>query len=124
MSPGRTRARYAARQAAGHKDGIVEAKRTPRAFAMRQPQPGGAGAMLFYNCEPFSARPAMNNAFPLKPDWLCEKPGVYDTGTGALKTIEANPGFPGIERVTITSYCGRHEDDRRYYRLAADRARA
>jgi hypothetical protein len=48
---------------------------------------------------------------------------VYDTGTGALKTIEANPGFPGIERVTITSYCGRHADDRRYYRLAADRTR-
>jgi hypothetical protein len=54
---------------------------------------------------------------------LRERPGVYDTGTGALKTIEANPGFPGIERVTITSYCGRHEDDRRYYRLAADRTR-
>ena len=65
----------------------------------------------------------MNKNASLIPDWLHDRPGVYDTGTGALKTIEANPGFPGIERVTITSYCGRHEDDRRYYRLAADRTR-
>ncbi len=49
-----------------------------------------------------------------------ERPGVYDTGTGAIKTIEANPGFPGIQRVTIRSYCGRPQDDRRYYRLTAD----
>ena len=65
----------------------------------------------------------MENKSPLISDVLRERPGVYDTGTGALKTIEANPGFPGIERVTITSYCGRHADDRRYYRLAADRTR-
>jgi hypothetical protein len=49
-----------------------------------------------------------------------ERPGVYDTGTGAIKTIEANPGFPGIQRVTIRSYCGRPQDDRRYYRLTSD----
>ena len=66
----------------------------------------------------------MENNPPLISDVLKERPGVYDTGTGALKTIEANPGFPGIERVTITSYCGRPEDDRRYYRLAADRSRS
>ncbi|ATE62120.1 hypothetical protein [Thauera sinica] len=51
---------------------------------------------------------------------LKDKPGIYDTGTGALQLIEANPGFPGIQRVTIRSYCGRHEDDRRFYRLTGD----
>lgn len=54
---------------------------------------------------------------------LKEKPGVYDTGTGAIMTIEANPGFPGVERITVTSYCGRYEDDCRYYRLTADPGR-
>ncbi|WP_298621069.1 hypothetical protein [uncultured Zoogloea sp.] len=62
----------------------------------------------------------MNNAFPLKPDWLCEKPGVYDTGTGAIRSIEDNPGFPGIQRVTVQSYCGREEDNCRYFRLTTD----
>jgi len=62
----------------------------------------------------------MNNTWPLAPFELNEQPGVYDTGTGAIKTIEANPGFPGIERVTIRSYSGRPEHDRRYYRLTAD----
>ena len=38
----------------------------------------------------------MDNKSPLISDVLRERPGVYDTGTGALKTIEANPGFPGI----------------------------
>ena len=65
----------------------------------------------------------MDNKSPLISDVLRERPGVYDTGTGAIKTVESNPGIPGIERVTITSYCGRHADDRRYYRLAADRTR-
>lgn len=51
---------------------------------------------------------------------LKEQPGVFDTGTGAIQIVEANPGFPGIQRVTIRSYCGRTEDDRRYYRLTAD----
>ncbi|NLF55118.1 MAG: hypothetical protein GX576_12120 [Thauera phenolivorans] len=54
------------------------------------------------------------------PDWLTDKPGVYDTGSGAIRTIEANPGFPGIERITIRSYCGRRQDDRLYYRLCAE----
>ena len=65
----------------------------------------------------------MTDAFPLKPDWLCDRPGVYDTGTGAIRTVEENPGFPGIQRVTVRSYCGRIEDDCRYYRLAADPGR-
>lgn len=52
-----------------------------------------------------------------------EQPGVYDTGTGAIKTIEANPGFPGIQRITIRSYCGRIEDDCRYYRLKSEPGR-
>jgi hypothetical protein len=38
-------------------------------------------------------------------------------------TIEANPGFPGVQRITVTSYCGRYEDDCRYYRLTADPGR-
>ncbi|MBS0512203.1 MAG: hypothetical protein JSR42_13635 [Proteobacteria bacterium] len=51
---------------------------------------------------------------------LKEQPGIYDTGTGAIQIIEANPGFPGIQRVTIHSYCGRSGDDRRFYRLTSD----
>ncbi len=65
----------------------------------------------------------MNRTWPPTPDGLDERPGVYDTGHGAIKTIEANPGFPGIQRVTVHSYCGRHQDDRRYYRLSADPGR-
>ena len=52
-----------------------------------------------------------------------ERPGVYDTGTGAIKTVEANRGIPGIERVVIRSYCGRTQDNRVFYRLSADRSR-
>ncbi|MBS0551350.1 MAG: hypothetical protein JSS47_02300 [Proteobacteria bacterium] len=51
---------------------------------------------------------------------LKEQPGIYDTGTGAIQIIEANPGFPGIQRVTIHSYCGRRRDRRPFYRLASD----
>jgi hypothetical protein len=65
----------------------------------------------------------MNNNWPLASFEPKDAPGVYDTGTGAIKTIETNPGFPGIERVTIHSYCGRPEQDRRYYRLSATRER-
>ena len=65
----------------------------------------------------------MERKSPLISDVLRERPGVYDTGTGALETIEANPGFPGILRISVRSYCGRHEDDCRYYRLTADPTR-
>jgi len=51
---------------------------------------------------------------------LKEQPGIYDTGTGAIEIVEANPGFPGIQRITIRSYCGRPQDDRRFYRLTSD----
>lgn len=54
-----------------------------------------------------------------RPAWLDERPGVYDTGNGAIKKIEANPGFPGIQRVIVRSYSGRWQDDRLYYRLTA-----
>lgn len=52
-----------------------------------------------------------------------EHPGVYDTGTGAIKIVEANRGIPGIERVVIRSYCGRTQDNRVFYRLSADHSR-
>ena len=65
----------------------------------------------------------MERRSPLISDVLRERPGVYDIGNGALETIEANPGFPGILRVTVRSYCGRHEDDCRYYRLTAEPTR-
>lgn len=45
-------------------------------------------------------------------------PGVWDTGNGAIRTVEENRDYPGIERVTVASYCGRTYDNRRYYRLA------
>lgn len=57
------------------------------------------------------------------PYELKERPGVYDTGTGAIKTVETNPGIPGIERVIIRSYCGRTQDNRVFFRLSADRKR-
>ncbi len=65
----------------------------------------------------------MSRKLPLMPDVLNDRPGVYDTGTGAIKTIEANPGFPGVERITVRSYCGRSDDDSRYYRLTAEPGR-
>lgn len=57
------------------------------------------------------------------PNGLEERPGVYDTGTGAIKTVDTNPGLPGIERVIIRSYCGRTQDNRIFFRLSADRRR-
>lgn len=44
-------------------------------------------------------------------------PGVWDAN-GALTTIEENSEHPGVERVTVASYCGRDTDDCRYYRPA------
>jgi hypothetical protein len=55
------------------------------------------------------------------PYGLRERPGVYDTGTGAIKTVESNPGIPGIERVIIRTYCGKAQDNRIFYRLSANR---
>lgn len=57
------------------------------------------------------------------PFGLRERPGVYDTGTGAIKIIETNRGIPGVERVIIRSYCGRTQDNRVFYRLSSDRRR-
>lgn len=51
------------------------------------------------------------------PYGLPENPGVFDTGNGALRTIERCADFPGVERVTVKSYCGRTDDDCVYYRL-------
>jgi hypothetical protein len=47
-----------------------------------------------------------------------ENPGVWDTGNGALRMVDECAAYPGIERVTVSSYCGRTYDDTRYYRLA------
>lgn len=44
-----------------------------------------------------------------------ENPGVQDTGNGALATYEISAAYPGVQRVTVRSYCGRRGDDRRYY---------
>jgi hypothetical protein len=49
-----------------------------------------------------------------------ENPGVWDTGNGAMRYVEENPAYPGVERVTVRSYCGRTCDNARYYRLADD----
>lgn len=57
------------------------------------------------------------------PHELRERPGVYDTGTGAIKTVETNRGIPGVERVIIRSYCGRFQDNRIFFRLSSDRSR-
>ena len=57
------------------------------------------------------------------PHDLKERPGVYDTGTGAIKTVEANRCIPGVERVIIRSYCGRIQDNRIFFRLGSDRSR-
>lgn len=45
-------------------------------------------------------------------------PGVYDTGNGALMIIEECRSYPGVERCTVTSYCGRDGQDTTYYRVA------
>lgn len=63
----------------------------------------------------------MNDRCMDAPYGLRERPGVYDTGTGAIKTVESNPGIPGIERVIIRSYCGRTQDNRIFFRLSANR---
>lgn len=63
----------------------------------------------------------MNDRCIDDPYGLRERPGVYDTGTGAIKTVESNPGIPGIERVIIRSYCGRAQDNRIFFRLSANR---
>ncbi len=63
----------------------------------------------------------MNDRCMDDPYGLRERPGVYDTGTGAIKTVESNPGIPGIERVIIRSYCGRTQDNRIFFRLSANR---
>jgi hypothetical protein len=49
-----------------------------------------------------------------------ENPGVWDTGNGALRYVDEHAAYPGIERVTVRSYCGRDSDNGRYYRLADD----
>ena len=49
-----------------------------------------------------------------------QNPGCWDTGNGAIQTVCECSTYPGVERVTIESYCGRNSDNRRYYRLAAD----
>ena len=49
-----------------------------------------------------------------------ENPGQYDTGNGAIATVEQCDAFPNIQRVTVQSYCGRSSDNRRYYRYASD----
>lgn len=45
-----------------------------------------------------------------------ENPGIFDTGNGAIRSIEESPAYPGIERVTVSSYCGRDYDNGRWYR--------
>lgn len=45
---------------------------------------------------------------------------VADAATNGAMFVERNALFPGIERVTIRSYCGRNGDNRRFYRLADD----
>ena len=50
-------------------------------------------------------------------------PGTWDTGNGAIKTVCENPAYPGVERVTVSSYCGRTSDNGRYYRLADEPSR-
>lgn len=47
-------------------------------------------------------------------------PGVWDTGNGSLRYVADNADYPGIERVTIRSYCGRNAEDCRFYRLTDD----
>ncbi len=45
-----------------------------------------------------------------------ENPGVWDTGNGAIKRVEENPAYPGIERVTVSAYArGREYQDGRWY---------
>lgn len=57
------------------------------------------------------------------PYSLRERPGVYDTGTGAIKIVDTNHRIPGVERVIIRSYCGRIQDNRIFFRLSSDRSR-
>jgi hypothetical protein len=47
-----------------------------------------------------------------------ENPGVWDTGNGALRYVHECDAYPGIERVTIETYCGRTSDNKRYYRFS------
>lgn len=57
------------------------------------------------------------------PYGMADNPGVYDTGNGAIKTIEESPSHPGVERITIKSYCGRDSDNCQYFRLEKDHSR-
>ena len=50
-----------------------------------------------------------------------ENPGVFDTGNGALKYYDVNPNYPGIVRVTVESYCGRTDEDDRWYMVESTR---
>ena len=46
----------------------------------------------------------MNDRCMDDPYGFRERPGVYDTGTGAIKTVESNPGIPGIEKFKKTGF--------------------
>jgi len=51
----------------------------------------------------------------------CEQnPGCWDTGNGAIKVVLENGKYPGVEKVVVTSYCGRSSDNGTYYRVASD----
>jgi hypothetical protein len=58
----------------------------------------------------------MSKAKWVRVGYGCDQnPGVWDIG-GAIKTVCENASYPGVERVTISSYCGRN-DDCRFYRI-------
>ncbi len=46
-----------------------------------------------------------------------ENPGTFDTGNGAMMFVDVNPKYPGVQRVSVESYCGRDNDDKVYYEV-------
>ena len=47
-----------------------------------------------------------------------KNPGCYELGNGHLMLIEENDKYPGIERIDIIDYRGKHQDPpERYYRV-------
>lgn len=54
-------------------------------------------------------------------DYGChENPGVFDTGNGALRFIDENRDYPGIERVTVEPYAAGRGNGCVYYRSVAN----
>ena len=43
--------------------------------------------------------------------------GVHDNGNGAIRYIEVNSDYPGVQRVTVRTYCRRPTDNCRFYQL-------